>query len=67
MDTYEKILLHLQAILAVMMIGFGAFNAVRSMMNGAHVAYVFGSVGIIAVAWWCLLRPTIKNLKASRR
>ena len=38
MDTYEKILLHLQAILAVMMIGFGAFNAVRSLMNGAHVA-----------------------------
>lgn len=67
MDTYEKILLHLQAILAVMMIGFGAFNAVRSLMNGAHVAYIIGSLGISAVAWWCLLRPTIKNLKESRR
>lgn len=67
MDTYEKIMMHLQAILAVMMIGFGAFNAVRCVMNDSHPAYVVGSLGILAVAWWCLLRPSIKDLKNSRR
>lgn len=67
MYTYEKILLHLQAILAVMMIGFGAVTAVRCVMNDSHPAYIIGSLGISAVAWWCLLRPTIKDLKNSRR
>lgn len=67
MDTFEKILLHMQAILAVMMIGFCAFNAVRCAVNGSHPAYVVGLLGIMVVAWWCLLRPTIKDLKNSRR